>query len=744
MSDPAQKTTNLAHPVGRRDQPGWFAVSVILHLAAAAALIVFTPIREVFLQQAAVEQASSRSQMSTRQITEVADKLDEITEDHIERNVQAMHDMLQQMQEVNDEEFAEYVVFEHSQIERTPEVVNDSLEQALAAMQQAFDSIEADNHATAITQQAVAMSHQEAIEQRLELVQASPEVRESQQQAAAVQQQAASENERANTTFNEVRELEQRMKYPEGTIPALEARVPQFQEAVEEATQKLADNRAKLKEAQQELERANAAQDAKAIERAENQVSRTEDAVQRDEQAIEKKQTDLAGHQERLQQTKSQVSELRQSKDQQQRIADTSHDAAQQQQAEAIRLQSEVAERIKQDVAERVAALKAELAPDQTVQRVLSAPTEIPQTSKMNALDLYEAARAAEQQLAEKYRQGRAMRLAMVQDTPFSASLDAIDRVAPVRPELPAKALTGDAHNEAQLDAKKQAVHTALAETSSMVALGNALLSEAIMSRYDVGMGNGAGRISLAAIRARSAQMQQLETLASQEASGKAVDLAQAMRAGSAAESNADNEKGPVDAGNMRKPDDTGDVPPPIGESIRPVAGRKVSDDGDAARWMAVTPWQMLGPFANPGRANIDRVFPPESFIDLSALYVGKDNRTIEWTFTDTDHEQGRLVPANDEPYGIWYAFTELHFDRARDLWITMGSDDKGRLWINDRLVWVSESHHKIWEPDEAQRRVHFRKGRNKILFRIENGQHGTVFSLWVHLPEGSASRTNR
>ncbi len=731
MSDPARKATNPARSTGRRDQPGWFVVSIVLHLAAAVALIFFTPIREVFLQDGAVGQASTRPRMSTRQITEVANKLDEITEDHIERNVRAMHDMLQQMQEVNDEEFAEYVVFEHSQIERTPEYVNDSLEQALAAMQQAVDLIEADDHTRAITQQAVAMSHQESIEQRLELVQASPQVREAQQQAATVQKQAATENERAAAATSQVQQLEQRLKYHEGTIPTLEARVPQFQEAIKATEEKLADNRAKLEEARQKLDRPTPLRMRMRLSGPRIR------SVGRDEQAIEKKQADLATHQERLQQTTSEVTELRQSKDQQQRIADTAHQAARQQQAEAIQLQTDVAEKIRQDVAERVAALKAELAPDQTVQEVLSPTTEVPQTDEMNALDLYEAARAAERRLAEKYRQGRAMRLAMVQDATFSASLDAIDRVAPVRPELPAKALTGEAHNEEQLDAKKQAVHAALAGTSSMVALGNALLTQAIMSRYDVGMGGGAGRISLAAIRARSAQTQQLETLASQAVSGKAVDLAQAMRAGSTPEGNNDDEKGPVDTGTERRPYNTGEALPPIDKSIRPVAGRKVSDDGEGAQWMAVTPWYMLGPFANPGRANIDRVFPPESFIDLSALYVGKDNRSIEWTFTHTDHEQGRLIPTNDEPYGIWYAFTELHFDRARDLWITMGSDDKGRLWINDSLVWVSESHHKIWEPDEAQRRVHFRKGRNKILFRIENGQHGMVFSLWVRLPEG-------
>ncbi|MEM7602352.1 MAG: hypothetical protein AAF357_13165, partial [Verrucomicrobiota bacterium] len=99
-------------------------------------------------------------------------------------------------------------------------------------------------------------------------------------------------------------------------------------------------------------------------------------------------------------------------------------------------------------------------------------------------------------------------------------------------------------------------------------------------------------------------------------------------------------------------------------------------------------------------------------------------------------NELGSVEPANEESYGIWYAFTEIHLDRAQDLWIAMGSDDKGQVWINDSPVWVSASHHKNWSPDEALRKVHFQEGRNQILYRIENGQHGMAFSLWVHLEE--------
>ena len=97
MSDQQQKTTDPARTMERRDQPGWFALSVTLHLAAAALLVFLTPIRDVLWEQAAVGGASSEPQISTRALREVAERLDAVTEDHIERNVEAMRELLDQM-----------------------------------------------------------------------------------------------------------------------------------------------------------------------------------------------------------------------------------------------------------------------------------------------------------------------------------------------------------------------------------------------------------------------------------------------------------------------------------------------------------------------------------------------------------------------------------------------------------------------------------------------------------------------
>ena len=346
--------------------------------------------------------------------------------------------------------------------------------------------------------------------------------------------------------------------------------------------------------------------------------------------------------------------------------------------------------------------------------------TAVPDIAEMSVLELYNAATAVEQQLAEKFRQGRAMQLSILQDVPFNAALEAVDLVVPVRPEISGDVMTSDARNAEQLEAKKEAVRKAMAETGSMVALGHSLLGQAIQARQGDG-GIGAGKISLAAIQARSTQMQQLESLANQETSGKAVDVSQAMMAG-------------LDGVNIPAavPVDA----PVVEKTILPSFGRKVGASGEGAEWMAVTDWYLLGPFDNTGRANIDRVFPPESLVDLNAVYLGKGDRTIRWTFTTAIDKLGQSRPANWESYGIWYAYTELKFDKPCDLWISMGSDDKGQVWINDVPVWISASHHKIWHPGEAQRRVHFEKGRNRVLFRVENGQHGMGFSFWVKLEE--------
>lgn len=179
--------------------------------------------------------------------------------------------------------------------------------------------------------------------------------------------------------------------------------------------------------------------------------------------------------------------------------------------------------------------------------------------------------------------------------------------------------------------------------------------------------------------------------------------------------------------------------PPDIKKYFKNEAGRKlVKNGGVPAVWFYVDDWYILGPYDNKGRMNIQRVYPPESIIDLDAYYIGKHNAKLRWlydSFADT-----MLRPTKDAgDYTIFYGFTELYFEEASDLWIAVGSDDRSDLWINGMPVWHSSNQLKSWRIDEGYRKVHFKKGINKILFRLENGWHSMGFSLLINTykPQG-------
>ncbi len=162
--------------------------------------------------------------------------------------------------------------------------------------------------------------------------------------------------------------------------------------------------------------------------------------------------------------------------------------------------------------------------------------------------------------------------------------------------------------------------------------------------------------------------------------------------------------------------------------------GRKIGAQGQAATWVALDDWHIIGPWDNTGRRNLTRQFPPESVIDLDATYLGKRDKPIRWEFINTNHALGFVSPTNPEPYGIWYGVTEINLDEPRDLWVAIGSDDRGTLWINGQQLWVSSPTHKSWNPTERRLLVPFKAGRNQILVRCENGHQGMGFSVMLHL----------
>jgi len=176
---------------------------------------------------------------------------------------------------------------------------------------------------------------------------------------------------------------------------------------------------------------------------------------------------------------------------------------------------------------------------------------------------------------------------------------------------------------------------------------------------------------------------------------------------------------------------------------MRAGAGRIFGAGAPFANRVYLDSWYMIGPFAGVGQESIDNGYPPESIVDLDAVYAGMGGRALRWRY----EQFGRypLVPAGYTEAAVYYGYTEIDMDRERDVVLAMGADDDAKLWVNDELVWQSGKQLKPWyrmhfkyltgriatlNLNETTRTVRLRKGRNSLLFKLYNGSGATFVSV--------------
>lgn len=177
--------------------------------------------------------------------------------------------------------------------------------------------------------------------------------------------------------------------------------------------------------------------------------------------------------------------------------------------------------------------------------------------------------------------------------------------------------------------------------------------------------------------------------------------------------------------------------------AMRAGAGRIFGAGGPYADRIYLDSWYMIGPFAGVGQESIDNGYPPEFLVDLDAAYAGMHGRTLRWQYQQFGDYP--LVPVGYTEGAVYYGYTEIHMDRARDVVLAFGADDDAKVWVNDALVWQSGRHLKPWyrlhfkyltgridtlNLNETTRVVHLEKGRNTLLFKLYNGSGATFMSL--------------
>ncbi|MDF3057643.1 MAG: hypothetical protein K0R17_1858 [Rariglobus sp.] len=389
---------------------------------------------------------------------------------------------------------------------------------------------------------------------------------------------------------------------------------------------------------------------------------------------------------------------------------------------------------------------------------VAAEPSVLPTADINNArtlADYFKQAQDAEIAVAETFKNVRAAELAAIRKIPLAEALAMTKVATPDRPDLNTAILKQDIASVAGVREQEKAIGAAAEQMASMVALAQRMRELAA---------EAGANLSVAEIQAQSLRNERMEQLASEDAGAKAKDLsaemAAAHQAGGVHGVGGGDGMGAAPAGTGRSAGDgsgaPGAVPGITGipvKNYRPLHGRTVRsgqvaiEPGRSAEWLYVDTWHLIGPWPNPGRKNLNTKFPPETVVNLDAVYQGgrKDGEPepVRWEFFQmpsqvTGKERTPVVPMIRPPgigdYEIYYGYTELWFDEPADLWVAIGSDDQSKVWINDLLIWKSGDAHKSWVANEGLRKVHFRKGINRVLYRLENGQNSGGFSFIVCL----------
>ncbi len=166
-------------------------------------------------------------------------------------------------------------------------------------------------------------------------------------------------------------------------------------------------------------------------------------------------------------------------------------------------------------------------------------------------------------------------------------------------------------------------------------------------------------------------------------------------------------------------------------QDYKPNGFKLVLKGGTPAEWFYIPSWYICGPFPNPRRVNMHKRFPPEFGVDLDAVYAGKRGEPVRWEYCSS-YDYRVIEFLQHEEYSVYYYFARLWSEKATKVWLSMGSDDRADVWLNNEPVWRSIDSLKPWIVDEFVRRVQLKQGDNAILVRSENGWIGGLFSLLI------------
>ena len=142
--------------------------------------------------------------------------------------------------------------------------------------------------------------------------------------------------------------------------------------------------------------------------------------------------------------------------------------------------------------------------------------------------------------------------------------------------------------------------------------------------------------------------------------------------------------------------------------------------------------WFLIGPFTlTESMDNINHLpdFEKDFLKDFGGEYnftfdknksINEKGEILKWKLLNSNDSIINLDDAvSKRSYITAYAYKEINVEKEGTYILALGTNDGGKLWINNKELWDHQSGRGV-KPDEDLIPVHFDKGINKILLKIE------------------------
>ena len=681
----------------------WWVASIVLHTALFGMLAVITPKRA----DVAASPDEFTMTISPDRVEEVVEEIRDRVSEEFQQQVQELTDIQRELEEANVAKVQQYNELMKSEALLAPDAVKKAVQDAIAAQTEAI---------TAQEQAQTALSKLDKAQAASSDASANDDHAPAKTNAAAAKAELEATQSTTSAAQNKASAAQARIEQHIANIfPDAANEIRKTNRANTELQNEAAKLQMDAKNATQALERLRVNEDALRT-KVQNNKTRT---------ALEKKrQADDAGK----------IAELDSN-------IKTAAEQAQQLAEQAKQAQTKAKDALEHSVDHIAMAVEKA---SQPVPASVPAPAKSNPTMPKNLAALYEQAIRTEDALTNTYKHVRAAELAAIRKLPMAQALALTEVAKPVRNNVDTKILSAAIRDAQGVHKQEKAINAASEELGSMVSLARRMRALATQ--------DASANVTVEGLQGQAAHSDKMEQLALQSEGEHAKDLTGEMGEG-------DKKKG-KGSGFDGAPNDpllpkkTG--PPSYlfaaPREMRPIPGRTIGGEmqttapGRYGRWMFVDSWYIIGPWPNPNRKNLNTKFPPETVVDLNATYTGgrgdEKPLAVRWKFyqapaivnTGYVETTGQIVPPGLGEYEIYYAYTEIRSDEAHDLWVAIGSDDQSKIWINDEMIWKSSDELKNWVPNEGLRKVHFRRGINRILYRYENGHSSGCFSFFISL----------